>query len=97
MTAMTQLPTYNDQSREDLVTETARLALQIERAERSSDARAQASLRVQYHTVMAELLARTDSFHRTARGRVAANRREHQRLAAAYQRELEQLEEGRGA
>lgn len=88
------LPTYDDQTREDLITETARLALNIERAERANDAATEAGQRVQYHTAMAELLARTESFNKTAQGQVAANRREHLRLAAAYQRELEQLRGG---
>ncbi|CAM3308697.1 hypothetical protein [Halomonas lysinitropha] len=81
-------PTAN---REALITETSRLAFEIEAAERAGRSIECAQLRVRFHTAMAELLALTTSWHPEGRAKVEWARRDHLRLAEEYQRELEGL------
>ena len=72
------------QRRHNLITESARLALQIEDAENSGNAIAEARLRVRYHTAQAELITLTPG------GSLEA-REDHLALARSYQIELYRL------
>lgn len=91
-------PTAPD--REALITETSRLAFEIEAAERNAPALArygirgpyQLRLRVAFHTKMAELLALTTAWCPEAHAKVQWARRDHQQLAQGYQRELDALQ-----
>lgn len=84
--------TRPNHTRDDLVTETSRLALEIDVAERKGRAVLEARLRVRFHTAMADLLALAMSDHPGAQTRTEQSRRDHLARAAAYRRELDQLE-----
>jgi len=85
---MLEVPANQDdtaQRRHNLITESARLALQIEDAENSGNAVAEARLRVRYHSAQAELIGLTQ-------GASLAARESHLALARTYQRELVKLD-----
>lgn len=107
MTTFASLPATarqpQDTQRASLITETSRLAFEIEAAERNAPSLARHGisgprllrLRVRFHTRMAELLALTHSWHPEGQARVTRSRCDHLRLSEAYQRELDILEVGR--
>lgn len=88
--AIQALPTH-DTTRRDLVAETYRLALAVERAERGGDSAGEARQRVAYHIAMGELLARTTAVDDSAQRRIEQERAYHEARARAFQRELGQL------
>lgn len=94
MNAAEQLPTYDHHGRHDLIVETARLAFEIEAAERRGDGPGQARRRIEYHRAMAELLARTAADNRQAQARIEWARRDHLQQADTYQHELEKFGAG---
>ncbi len=91
MIDVTALPTYDEQTQDDLITQASRLAFQAEAAGERGDFRAEARLRMQYHAAQAELLARTTAWCDEAQARNEQTRRQHLCSAQHYRWELEQL------
>ncbi|QTP60907.1 hypothetical protein HNO53_20635 [Billgrantia antri] len=79
-----------------MIVRTARLAFQIEAAERREYAAKRERLRalVEFHYTMADLLARTDSWSPEGQAKVHTERAKHMDAAQRYRAELKQLEGG---